>query len=398
MPTQEPVDPVTTLPQSGDATAAPATPHEPPRVLLHMPVDVRSVSLGVLAAMGGVFMLHWAREVFIPVLIALTFSYALAPLVNRLQRWYLPRALAASLVMLGLIAALGGTVYTLRDDAATFVEGLPEVAQKLRRTVRAHRSPRDSTIEKVQKAAATIEQAAKESVAGAAPVESGVRHIKVETAPFSLKDYLWARVPKLAEALGMTTVVLFLTFFLLVAGDTFRRKLVKLAGPTLARRRVTVEALDEINQQIQRYLLVQVAVSLVVGVATGLAFWAVGMEHAAVWGVMAAVLNLIPYLGSILLTAASALGAFVQFGTLDSALLLAGISLVIHTLTGHLLTPWLTSRSSRMNPVVVFVGVLFFGWLWGVWGLLLGVPVLMMVKAVCDRVEDLKPVGEMLGA
>ncbi|MBX9716637.1 MAG: AI-2E family transporter, partial [Burkholderiaceae bacterium] len=179
--------------------------------------------------------------------------------------------------------------------------------------------------------------------------------------------------------------------------NTFRRKLVKIVGPTFARRKITVQALDEITAQVQRYLLVQVAVSLGVGLATWLAFLAIGVEHAAVWGVVAFVLNFVPYIGSIAITAASAMVGFVQFGSVDMALLVAGVSLLIHTVSGHLITPWLTSRTCQMNAVAVFVGVLAFGWLWGIWGLLLGTPMLMMVKTVCDRVDDLKPIGELLG-
>jgi predicted PurR-regulated permease PerM len=183
----------------------------------------------------------------------------------------------------------------------------------------------------------------------------------------------------------------------MASGDSFRRKVVKIAGPTFAQKRITVQVLDEITQQIHQYLLVQVFTSLLVGVATWLAFWAIGLEHAAVWGVLAFVLNFIPYIGTVAITGAAALFAFVQFGELQTALLVAGVALGIHTLSGNLLTPWLTSQTSRVNAVAVFVGVLAFGWLWGLWGLFLGVPVLTTLKAVCDRVDDLKPIGELLG-
>jgi len=122
-----------------------------------------------------------------------------------------------------------------------------------------------------------------------------------------------------------------------------------------------------------------------------------GLENAAIWGIAAGLFNSIPYLGPVVVTGATALIAFMQFGTINMALLVGGATLVITSLEGFLLTPWLTGRASRMSAVVVFVGVLFWGWLWGVWGLLLGMPILMMIKAVCDRVEDLKPFGELLG-
>jgi predicted PurR-regulated permease PerM len=143
---------------------------------------------------------------------------------------------------------------------------------------------------------------------------------------------------------------------------------------------------------------VQVVTSFIVGVATWLAFWALGLKHAAVWGIAGGVLNLIPYLGSAVIMVAAAIVAFVQFGEIDMAIYVAGSSLLIHTIMGNLVVPWLTSRTSRMNPVAVFVGVLAWGWLWGMWGLLLGIPIMMVVKAICDRVDHLKPVGELLGS
>ena len=131
---------------------------------------------------------------------------------------------------------------------------------------------------------------------------------------------------------------------------------------------------------------------------TWLAFAWIGLQNAAIWGVVAAVTNLIPYLGALIIGAGSALVGFMQFGTLYMGLLIGGASFAIHTVVGYLLTPWLTSRTNRMNPVAVFVGLLAWGWLWGLPGLLLGVPILVAVKAICDRIDDLKPVSELLGS
>jgi predicted PurR-regulated permease PerM len=186
--------------------------------------------------------------------------------------------------------------------------------------------------------------------------------------------------------------------FLLASGDTFRRKMVKLAGPRLSQKRITIQALDEISVQIQRYLLVQLATSVVVGTATGLAFYALGLHNAAVWGVAAGITNLVPYLGAVFVGLGSAVVGFIQFDSLHQALLVGLSSFAIHGLVGNLLTPWWTGRASRMSPFAVFVGVLAFGWLWGAVGLILGTPILMAVKTVCDRVDELRPVGEFLGA
>lgn len=361
---------------------------------LHFPAEGRDLSLALLAVFGAVFIMHWASAVFVPVMLGLTFSYALAPAVAWLQGLHLPRAAAAALLLTTLVGGTGGVVYSLGADATRFIESLPDAAQKIRQAARAQRS---GAMDKVQQAATRLEQAAQEGGAGPPAAARGVTRVQIERPQFNLKDYVWSSMPSVAGALGQATVVLFITFFLLASGDSFRRKIVHLAGPTLARRRLTVQALDEITAQVQRYLVVQVLISVIVGVATAAAFYLIGLEHAAVWGVLAFGLNFVPYLGAIVLTAGAALVGFVQFGSLDMAALVAGVSLLVHTVSGNLLTPWLTSRASRLNAVSVFVGVLTFGWLWGLWGLVLGVPILLMVKAVCDRVEELHPVGELLG-
>ena len=369
---------------------------EPPRVLLYMPVDVRSISLAILATLASVFMLRWASAVFIPLMVGILFSYGLSPVVDWLALRRIPRALSAALLVLGIVFGFGATVYSLSDDAGKLVESLPLAANKLRDTARMHFGQTDNTLASVQKAATQLEQAAEETNR-AAPLQRGVQRVQIEKAKFDIKDHLWSGTLGLLAMLGQIGMVALITFFLMSSGDTFRRKLVKLAGPTLSRKKITLQALNEIHDQIQRYMMVQIFTSGLVGVATWLCFLAVGLENAAVWGIAAGVLNLVPYVGNVLITAGSAMVGFLQFGSLDMAFLVAGISLLINSIEGFLLTPWLTSRASKMNPVAVFVGVLAWGWLWGAWGLLLGVPILMIIKAVCDRIDDLHVVGELLG-
>ena len=369
---------------------------EPQPAMLHMPVDIRSVSLAILATLACVFMLRWASAVFIPLMVGILFSYGLSPVVDWLALRRIPRALSAAMLVLGIVFGFGATVYSFSDDAGKLIETLPLAANKLRDTARMHFTQSDSTLATVQKAATQLEQAAEETNR-AAPLGRGVQRVQIEKAKFDVKDYLWTGTLGLLAMLGQIGMVALITFFLMASGDTFRRKLVKIAGPTLSRKKITLQALNEIHDQIQRYMMVQIFTSGLVGVATWLCFLVVGMENAAVWGIAAGVLNLVPYIGNVLITAGSAMVGFLQFGTLDMALLVAGTSLVINSIEGFLLTPWLTSRASKMNPVAVFVGVLAWGWLWGAWGLLLGVPILMVIKAICDRIDDLNTVGELLG-
>lgn len=388
---EAPVEPTASEPPASEPTAP-----EPERVLLHMPVDVRSVALAVLAALAVVFALHWAKAVFVPLMLSLLLTYALAPLVDWLERWRISRWIGAAVILLGLGGGAGWTGYSLSGSASELLDTLPVAAQKLRMAVRSGRSADPSALDTVQKAAAQLEQAAEENSAKVA-ARKGVARVVIERPAFNVRDYLWSGTVGLIAAAGQFTLVAFLTFFALGSGDTFRRKLVKITGPSLQKKRITVNVLDDITRHIERYLLVQILTSAVVGVATGLAFWALGVDNAAVWGILAGVTNLIPYIGSVIVMAAAGLVAFLQFNSIQMALVVGGVSLLIHTLVGNLLVPWLTSRTSRMNPVAVFVGVIFWGWLWGIWGLLLGIPIMMVVKAICDRVEDLQPIGELLG-
>ena len=372
---------------------------DPDRAVVQAPINVRSASLALLAVLACVAALHLAKAVFIPLMLSLLLTYALAPVVNWLERLKLPCWLGAAIVLITLGVATGWTAYRLSDSAAELLDALPAAAQKLRVAARSSNttSGAGSPLDTVQEAAVQIERAAEESAVKMA-AKRGVTRVMVERPPFNVRDYLWSGTVGLMAAAGQLTLVVFLTYFALSSGDTFRRKLVKMTGPSLTKKKVTVHVLDDITQQIQRYLLVQIFTSAIVGVATGLAFWALGLENAAVWGIVAAVTNLVPYVGSIVTMGAAGLVAFLQFNSLHLTLAVAGTSLAIHLVVGNLLTPWLTSKTSRMNPVAVFVGVIFWGWLWGVWGLLLGIPIMMVVKAVCDRVEDLQPVGELLGA
>lgn len=369
---------------------------DPARALLHMPVDVRSISLVVLATLASLFALQWASAVFIPVMVGVLFSYALAPVVNWMQRYRVPRALSAAVLILGIIAGVATTAYSLSDEANRLVQLLPEAARKLHQTVRFSVGQSANTLTTMQKAASQIEKVADET-AQAPQVNRGVQRVQVVKPKFDIKDYVWTGTMGVLATLSQLGMVAMITFFMLASGDQFRRKLVKLAGPTLSKRKVTVLALNQINDQIQRYLLVQLFTSVVVGLATWLAFLAIGLENAAVWGVAAGVLDLVPYIGSVAIAVGSAMVGFLQFGSLEMGLLVSGLSLVIHALEAFLLTPWLTSRANKMNPLAVFVGVLAWGWLWGIWGLLLGVPILVVIKVVCDSIDDFKPVGELLG-
>jgi predicted PurR-regulated permease PerM len=365
-------------------------------VLLHMPVGIKSASLLVLAVLASIFALRWAADVWIPLMLSLLLTYALAPLIAWLERKRISRWVSSGFVILGLVAAISWTGYSLSSSASNLLDSLPVAAQKLRKALSHKRSDDTSAIETVQEVAAQLEQVTSESSAKPG-TPRGVMRVVVERPRFNVRDYLWSGTIGLLVLAGQLVLVAFLTYFALGSGNTFRRKLVKISGDSLKKKKITVQVLDDIRANIERYLLVQIFVSAIVGVATGITFWAMGMENAAVWALFAAVTNLIPFTGAAIMMAASSLLAFMQFNSLQMAMLVGGASLLIHTLVAYLLLPWLTTRTNRISPVVSFVALIFWGWMWGIWGLLLGVPIMMVVKSVCDKVQDLQGVGELLG-
>jgi predicted PurR-regulated permease PerM len=168
-------------------------------------------------------------------------------------------------------------------------------------------------------------------------------------------------------------------------------------GPTLTKKKVTVQILDLMNARIERFLIVQVFTSLLVAIATGFALWGIGLDQPGVWGLMAGIFNSIPYFGPVIVTAGLAIVGFVQFGTIEMALYVCAITLVITSLEGWLLTPALMGKAGEMSPAAIFVGLLFWSWMWGVAGMILAVPLMMATKVICDHVEDMQWIGEMLG-
>jgi predicted PurR-regulated permease PerM len=353
------------------------------------------MSLAVVAAAAGIAILYWARDVFIPIVLSILISYALEPVVSAMVRIRLPRVLASAIVIATMTGTAVYSAYSLSDDAIAMVSELPDAAARLRVVLRRGRG-QPGTIQQVQKAASELQKTADEA-SGQNPVGAGVQRVQIEEPAIDVRGYLTWGSAGAIEFAGQATLVVFFVFFLLASGDLFKRKLVKIAGPSLEKKRITVQILDEIDSQIERFLLVRVVTSVVVGMVTWAAFLAMGVHHAAVWGMAAGIFNSVPYFGPVIVAAGTAVGAFVQFGTIEMAIYVSGISVVITSIEGWLLTPWLTSRTARTNEVAIFVGLIFWSFVWGIWGTLLAVPMLVVVKAFCDRIEDLKPIGELLG-
>jgi len=380
---------------------AETTPAEPKPIIV-----VRNLALTVIAALAVMLVLQYAQSVLVPIVLGVLISYGLAPFVGALNRLRIPRAFGAAVAVTLLLGGLGLGIYTLSDQAMAIVTDIPTAAQRIRDRVRTHRTNSGGALEKVQRAATEIDRAAQEaSTPSAAERElaaterknTGVQKVEVVEPPFRASDYLWSGGVGLLGFGGQFVLVLFLVYFFLVTGDLYKRKLVKIGGSTLSEKKITVQILDDINLQIESFMRVQVFTSVVVAVATGISLWWLGVDHPIVWGILSGIFNSIPYLGPIIVTAGLGVVSFMQFDDLLRTAYVCGVAFAITSLEGFLHTPMMMSRAAQMNPVAIFAGLLFWSWIWAIWGTVLAVPMMMMLKAICDHVEDLQPVGELLG-
>jgi predicted PurR-regulated permease PerM len=374
-------------------------PGEPSPVVVSMPVGVRNVALTVLASLAVVVALNYAQPILIPLVLGILIAYAFEPPVSALARLRIPRGVGAAIVIMFALAVVGTGVWALTGQAMDIVAQVPEAAARVRQRVQSHRATHSGAIETVQRAATELQRTADAASPQTAPNmgNSGVQKVEVVQPAVNVGNYLYWSGMGLIGGLGQAIVILFLVYFFLASGNLYKKKLVKIAGPHLWQKKLTVQILDEINAQIESFIRVQVMTSALVAIATMAALWYLGLNQWIIWGLLAGIFNSIPYLGPVLVTGGLGTVAFLQFDNVSHTLLICAVAFVITSLEGFLLTPALMGRAARMNPVAVFVGLLFWSWIWGIWGAVLAVPMLMMVKAVSDHIEDLQPVGELLG-
>jgi predicted PurR-regulated permease PerM len=348
----------------------------------------------VLVVLALVVGLRWGQAVWIPLVLSVLISYALEPVVAFMAAHHVPRAAAVPMLMGALLVIGGSGAYALRGEASAFVNRLPVVAHTVAQAIQNATRGTPGTFAKVQAAVRELESAASTAAAKKAR-QDGVTAVRIEEPTFKWSDWMWQGSYGAIEFVGQMIAVLCLVYYLLAAGDLYRRKLVRIV-PTLSNKKITVEILAEVNRQIERFLIARVAISLIVGAAIWLAFRLLGLDDAGIWGVLSAVLFAVPIVGPILVVVAATVAAFVQFGSVGMAVGVGGLCIVIGTVEGNILTPWLMSRVGEMNAVAVFVSLLFWGWLWGAWGLVLAVPITSAAKAICDRIPEFSVVSEIL--
>jgi predicted PurR-regulated permease PerM len=364
---------------------------EPIAPFLASSVHVRNVAFTLISIAIVILLLQFMQSVLIPFVLSALLFYALDPAVDRLQKLRLPRAIGAAAMLLVVVAGCGALAYSLQGQALTVIDQLPAGARKLAATLRHTPGGKPGAMDKVQQAADALQETQKTE-----STPSGVVRVQVEDRGFQASTFVWSSSIGLMSAANQLVMVLFLTYFMLLSDQLFKRKLVEIVG-TLSQKKLTVLVLEDIAGQIERFLVIQILTSAAVALVTWPALWAMGLQQAALWGLLAGIFNSIPYYGPLLVTAGLSIVGFLQFGTIGMTAAVAGVSLIITTLEGSLLTPMLIGRAASMNQIAVFAGLLFWSWVWGIWGMLLAVPMMMVVKVVCDHVESLQPVGHLLG-
>jgi predicted PurR-regulated permease PerM len=322
------------------------------------------VAIWILAIVATIWFLREARDLLIPIALGILVSYALEPVVAWLERHGVKRPLGAGLVMLSILAAAAAVVYAFRGDALAMIRALPQTIQHARESVL-------SWIGISPDALAGAKPAAQPSGSGLGP----------------------GTVLALG---GHLVVVYFLVFFVLMSSPRFRQRLVEASSANAEKRKTTAVILDDINGQIQRYLLVLLVTALMVGAATWAVLAWLNVQHALLWGVLAGLLNSIPYFGPVIVCGGLFVVGLTQGGGMSQAWQMAGAALLITSLEGWLVTPALMGKVERMSALAVFVGLVVWIWLWGEWGTILAVPMLAVIKSVADHVDGLKRFGRLM--
>ncbi|WP_312429237.1 AI-2E family transporter [Achromobacter sp.] len=342
------------------------------------------VTLTVLAVLFG---LKAGQEFIVPVVMAIVVAYTLDPVVALFERYRVPRWLGTVLVMSAIAIGIVGVIYVTQDQVADIINALPEISSKLSRTLGGLLSGDGSLMEKLRNAASILQESG-------TPKPSG--RVVVAKSDGGLSDILLWGSKGLATFVGQATMCVFLVFFLLLSGNAFKRKFVKMAGKTLSQKKISVHMLDQINNSIHMYMAMMLVTNVVLGLLSWAAFRMLGLENAATWAVVAGALHIIPYFGPLMTAVGTAIAGLIQFGELGPALAVSMSSVAIALLMGVVVTTWMSGRIARMNAVAVFILLLLFTWLWGIWGTLLSVPIAFIAKVVADHIEGLEALSEFL--
>lgn len=356
----------------------------PPRLrmrdLMRRPFDIRSIALTGLFVLALFYTMYFMRSLLLPLVLALLLSYLLRPIVRAGARLHIPPPLSAAIILLSFFGLIGYAASFLATPATGWLEKAPYSLQQFQSKLIPLRGP----MQNVAKASGEIEKITTSEVQQAKPAVEVKRH--------PIADILYVRTPELIVSAVMLIILL---YFLLAYDGVFLTKLIKLL-PTLADKKRAVSIASEIETHVSRYLLTVTLINIGLGFAVGTGAGLLGLPNPVMWGAMVAILNFVPYLGALTGIICMTLGAVLSFDSFGYALVFPAVYLLLAILEGNFITPWVMGRSLTLNPVMVLLSLSFWGWMWGIAGIILAVPILAAFKIFCAHIQPIEPIAEFL--
>jgi predicted PurR-regulated permease PerM len=346
--------------------------------LLQRPFDVRSIALTGLFILAVFYTIYFMRSILLPIVLALLLSYLLRPIVRGLAKVKIPLTVSAAVILIGLLVLVGYGISALATPSVAWLQkapaGLAELQHKLL---------------PVKRSVAQVTQATNE-IEKLATTNAEAKAVEVKRHPIT--ETFVTRTP---EFIASAVFLVILLYFLLVYDQVFIAKLVKLL-PTLSDKKTAVGIAQDIESQVSRYLFTITAINACLGLAVGTAVGLLGLRNPLMWGVMVALLNFVPYLGALTGIICMTIGAALSFDSLGYALIFPAVYLAFGTLEGSFITPWIMGRSLTLNPVIILLSLTFWGWMWGIVGIILAVPILAAFKIFCAHIKPMEPLAEFL--
>ncbi len=346
--------------------------------LLQRPFGVQSIFLTGLFILAIFYTIYFMRSILLPIVLALLLSYLLRPIVRGLARLKIPLPVGAALILVGLLLLVGYGISALATPTAGWLQKAPAGLTELQRKL----LPVKQSVAQVAQATGEIERLAS--------TNAETKTVEVKKHPIT--EMFFMHTPEFIAS-GVLSVILL--YFLLVYDQVFIAKLVKLL-PTLSNKKAAVGIAHDIESQVSRYLFTITAINSCLGLAVGTAVALLGLPNPLMWGVMVALLNFIPYLGALAGIICMTVGAVLSFDSLGYALLFPAVYLALGVLEGSFITPWVMGRSLTLNPVIILLSLTFWGWMWGIVGIILAVPILAAFKIFCAHIKPMEPLAEFL--